>query len=337
MAKASRRKAGGARRAKGVGATPNTRGAQSISSASSLGKALAARVVRRRAAERRQARPVRPVRPVRRRALGAAAEPEIPRRTLRALERAPATGLLVAEGDSWFDYPLNDVLSMLEDEYGFDVEDVAHKGDRVEDMAYSAGQFDDFTRLLEKLLRQKRVPDAILLSGGGNDLTGDDFAILLNHAASGLPTLNADVVRGVIDVRVKNAYAFLIGGLTEIAMRLLDRPIPILLHGYDYAVPDGRGFLGGSLFLPGPWLQPGFRRKGYDDLDTNTKAVESLIDRFNEMLEQLSGAPGFGHVRYVDLRKTLSNAANYKRDWDNELHPTKRGFKAVAEKIARAI
>ncbi len=34
-------------------------------------------------------------------------------------------------------------------------------------MAYSGGQFDDFVRLLEKLLRQGRVPDAILLSGRG--------------------------------------------------------------------------------------------------------------------------------------------------------------------------
>lgn len=334
MAKTGRRKAAGPKRARRAGAARNTRGAQGIKSASSLGKAMAAQVVRRRAAERRRARPVRPVR---RRALGAAAKPEIPLRTLRALERAPATGLLVAEGDSWFDYPFHDVLSMLEEEHGFDVESVAHKGDRVEDMAYSGGQFDDFTRLLEKLLRQKRVPDAILLSGGGNDLTGDDLAILLNHAASGLPALNPDVVRGVIDVRVKNAYAFLIGGLTEIAMKLLERPIPILLHGYDYAVPDGRGFLGGSFFLPGPWLEPGFHRKGHGDLDTNTKVVESLIDSFNNMLEQLSGAQGFGHVHYVDLRGTLSNAANYKRDWDNELHPTTRGFKAVAEKIARAI
>jgi hypothetical protein len=334
MAKASRRKAGVAGRAKGAGAAASTRGAQDINNASSLGKALAAQVVRRRAAERKRARAVRPVR---RRAPGAVAQPEIPLRTLRALERAPVTGLLVAEGDSWFDYPFNDVLSMLEEEHGFDVESVAHKGDRVEDMAYSPGQFDDFTRLLEKLLRQQRVPDAILLSGGGNDLTGDDLAILLNHAASGLPAINADIVRGVIDVRLKNAYAFLIGGLTEIAMQLLDRPIPILLHGYDYAVPDGRGFFGGLFILPGPWLQPGFLRKGYADLGANKKAVESIIDRLNDMLEGLSGAPGFGHVRYVDLRRTLSNAANYKRDWDNELHPTKLGFKAVADKIARAI
>src|SRR4051812_44811518 len=36
-----------------------------------------------------------------------------------------SAGVLVAEGDSWFDYPFADVLSDLEDTYGFDVESVA--------------------------------------------------------------------------------------------------------------------------------------------------------------------------------------------------------------------
>jgi lysophospholipase L1-like esterase len=249
----------------------------------------------------------------------------------------PPTGLIVAEGDSWFDYPLNDVLTMLEDEHGFDVEAVAHKGDTVEDIAYGAGQFDDFARLIEKLLRQGRVPDAILLSGGGNDIAGDEFVILINHVLSGLPAVNADIVRGVVDIRLRNAYTFLISGLTEIAMQYLDRSIPILLHGYDYAVPDGRGFLGGWAFLPGPWLQPGLFQKGYQNLSTNKAIVRTLIDAFNVMLQQVSRMPQFGHVKYVDLRGTLSQGAGYKTDWANELHPTKGGFRAVAAKIAREI
>jgi lysophospholipase L1-like esterase len=245
--------------------------------------------------------------------------------------------LIIAEGDSWFDYPLNDVLSMLEDEHGFDVESVAHKGDTVEDMAYGVGQFDDFVRLLEKLLQRGRVPDAILLSGGGNDIAGDEFGILINHVLSGLPPVNADIARGVVDVRLRNAYTFLISGLTEIALRYLNRPIPILLHGYDYAVPDGRGFLGGWAFLPGPWLQPGLFQKGHQNLNTNKTIIRELIDALNVMLKQVSSMSQFAHVRYVDLRGTLSQSAGYKDDWANELHPTKDGFRAVAQRIAREI
>ena len=274
-----------------------------IAEASARGRRAAAHIVNLRLARRRKRR----VEPPRRRRITKAAAPAIPLRTRRALAALPApTGILVAEGDSWFDYPFNDVLSMLEEEHGFDIESVSHKGDTVEDMAYSGEQFADFSKLLEKLLKQGRVPDAILLSGGGNDIAGDEFATLLNHAASGLPPLNDDVVRGVIDVRVRNAYAFLIGGLTEIARRYLDRPIPILLHGYDYAIPDGRGVLGGFSFFPGPWLRPGFHRKGHGDLATNQMTVAKLIDRVNDMLRQLSNAHEFAHVRYVNLRNTLA-------------------------------
>src|SRR5262245_12675000 len=164
-------------------ARKKTRRSGSVDKARALGRSLAVQTLENRAAQRRKRRAVRPARA---RAL-LAARAAIPARTLRALAAPPATGLLVAEGDSWFDYPFNDVLSMLEDEHGFDVESVAHKGDTVEDMAYSGGQFDAFVRLLEKLLRQGRVPNAILLSGGGNDVAGDQFAMLINHAASGLP------------------------------------------------------------------------------------------------------------------------------------------------------
>ncbi len=308
------------------------RQSSSINKARALGRTLAARTLERRASQRRKRRAVRSVRG---RAL-AAGRAEIPAQTLRALALPPPTGLLVAEGDSWFDYPFNDVLSMLEDEHGFDVESVAHKGDRVEDMAYSRGQFDDFTRLLEKLLRQGRVPDAILLSGGGNDLAGDEFAMLLNHAASGLPALNDDIVQGVIDVRTEKCVRLPDQRPHRDRQALLDRPIPVILHGYDYPVPDGRGFLGGFGICQGPGCGPDSTARA-TATSRQHESRRRLIDAFNAMLRQLARAEGFEHVRYVDLRGTLSNAAAYKRDWANELHPTEPGFKAVALKIASAI
>jgi len=246
-------------------------------------------------------------------------------------------GVLVAEGDSWFDYPFVDVLSVLEDDFAFDIESVSHKGDRVEDMAYEGGQLDELTRRIEKLLRRGVVPRAILLSGGGNDVAGDEFGMLLNHATSAKPGLNEQVVAGVIDERVRLAYAFIIGGITRVCELQLGRRVPILTHGYDYSVPDGRGFFGGWWLLPGPWLQPGFRQKGFRDLPTCAGLVKRLIDRFNEMLLGLARAAGMEHVHHVDLRKTLSSGPSYKADWDNELHPTRKGFELVAAKFNSAI
>lgn len=275
-------------------------------------------------------------RPRRRRAPALAAAP-IPKKTLTLLGPKPTAGVLLAEGDSWFDYPGRDVLGLLEDEYLFDVESVAHKGDCVEDMAHSPKQFEGFARKLEKLLRDGKVPRAILLSGGGNDIAGAEFAILLNHAASGLPPMNEDVVHGVIDVRLRTAYASIIGGITRIATHYLGRTIPMVTHGYDYAIPDGRGFLGGFSFLPGPWLEPGFRRKGHGDLSANKDVIVALIDRFNRMLIDVGSHPQFAHVHYLDLRRTLKHGSDYEDDWANELHPSKKGFGRVTKKFADLI
>jgi hypothetical protein len=273
----------------------------------------------------------------RRRALGAA-PPAVRARGGTALRfeaaGAPARGVLVAEGDSWFNYPWHDVLSMLEDQHGYDVESVAHAGDPVEAMAYTGGQLAKFTSTIEKLLRRQVVPAAILLSGGGNDVAGDELAMLLNHAASPHPGLNEDVVRGVIDVRVKDAIVSVLSAVTAICRARIGRALPIIIHGYDHPVPDGRGILGGWGPLPGPWLQPSLREKGFDDLDANIAMMAALIDRFNRMLSSVPGISGFDHVRYLDLRGTLSNAANYKTWWANELHPSERGFAAVADKFA---
>lgn len=266
------------------------------------------------------------------------------RRALASLAAAQVTtagvasaGTVVAEGDSWFDYPFHDVLKALEDEYAFDVESVAHRGDTVEDMAYSSGQLDAFARRVEKILRTGVPPRAILLSGGGNDIAGDEFAILLDHAASGAAGLNDSIVKGVIDERLQAAYVTIVGAITALCQQMIGKAVPVVVHGYDYPVPDGRGVLGGFGPLPGPWLEPGFRRKGYADMASRRPVVKALIDRFNTMLQRVAKQPGFGHVRYLDLRGTLQTGATYKQWWGNELHPTAKGFSAVAAKFAALI
>lgn len=249
-----------------------------------------------------------------------------------------SVGVLVAEGDSWFDYPLNDVLKGLEDDYGYDVESVAHKGDPIEEMAYAGGQLDDLIRRMEKLLRNGLVPKAVLLSGGGNDIAGKEFGMLLNHAQSAVAGLNTQIIEGVIDQRIRLAYITILSSVTHICEEKLGRTIPILVHGYDYPVPDGRGFMGGWWVLPGPWLEPGFREKGFDSLSQCTKIARDLIDRFNAMLEKVADLESFSHVQYINLRNTLSNKpADYKDWWANELHPSSKGFELVTKRFAKTL
>jgi len=251
---------------------------------------------------------------------------------------APAHGHLVAEGDSWFDYPGPDILDLLEDNYGFDVHSVAHRGDRIEDMAYMDGQLDDLKRLIERLLRNHIVPQAILISGCGNDIAIGDFGLFLNHADAPNPGLNPLIAQGIIDDRCRYALITILSALSTLSQGLLGQPIPVVVHGYDYPVPDGRGF-GGWLHLAGPWLEPGFREKGINDIEDRKAIAKQLIDEVNAMIGDVATLADFtAFVRYVDLRNTLStDPADYKDYWDNELHPTTQGFTLVTDRIAAVL
>lgn len=247
-------------------------------------------------------------------------------------------GFLLALGDSWFDYPVHDVLTKLDDEHGYNVESAAHAGDPIENMAYQGGQIDRFARCFEKVMSHGAMPKAILLSGGGDDIAGREFGMLLNSVVSPIHGWNADVVEGVIDVRIRTGYTAILTAVNTVSQSYSGRMFPVLVHGYDYPVPDGRGFLWGWPF-PGPWLQPGLREKGFDDLDTGIALLRLLIDRFNQMMTDFAAASA-GQVHYIDLRNTLSTVVAgdaYKAWWANELHPTGDGFSVIAARFAAVL
>jgi hypothetical protein len=248
-----------------------------------------------------------------------------------AANTGTSKGWLIAEGDSWFDYPGTDILDALE-QSAYDVESVARAGDRVEMMAFGRGQLDGFAAAVEKIIGKGNTPKAILLSGGGNDIAGSEFGFLINHAGSPKQGFNDSVVRGVIEERVRDAYEWIIRTITDLCQKTLKQKVRIILHGYGYPVPDGVGVLGGWGPLPGPWLRPGFIEKGFDSLAQNTDMMHTLMDRFNNMVKSV--AADFDHVRYVDLRNVLPAT---KTLWANELHPKETGFKLAAKEIQNAI
>jgi lysophospholipase L1-like esterase len=265
----------------------------------------------------------------------------LPNAGAAARARGPAARCVVAEGDSWFDYPRSDVLDALEDDHDIRIEKVAQAGDTIEDMAFNPRQIGELARRYERLLRDQRQVNAVLISGGGNDITGDVFEMVLEHLHSGKPAVNATIARELIDVRVRDAYLRIIGTVMGLSEAYLGRQVPIIAHGYAYPVADGRGFMGGAWFLPGPWLSPGFDRKGIDDMSARRAVMRDLIDRFNLMLSGLAADPAVGAAfRYVDVRAVLSDelkADQYKRDWANELHPTPTAFRRVAAAIEAQI
>ena len=244
---------------------------------------------------------------------------------------------VVAEGDSWFSYvPPTDVLACLRnrlwDGWKYDVADRAKAGATLNDMVYGRDIIDTY-----QLIEEHR-PEVLLFSGGGNDIAGGELYVLLYNKKAielnaGIPRINRNILKGLVDEVFSTAYRDLLG-LLRFKLRQVGTPnVPILLHGYDYAIPDGRGWLGGWGPLPGPWLDPSLTRKGYHrrtDATIRRVIVKELIDAFNGMLEAVVAREP--HTHFVDLRGTLADS-----QWDNELHPTKTGFLAVTQKIERKI
>ena len=245
--------------------------------------------------------------------------------------QAGTKGWLIAEGDSWFDYPGTDLLDALQ-QSAYDVESVARAGDRVEMMAFGRGQLDKFAAAVEKVIAAGHTPKAILLSGGGNDIAGSEFGFLINHAGSPKQGFNDSVVRGVIEERIRDAYVWIIRTITDLCQKMLKQKVRIILHGYGYPIPDGDGVLGGWGPLPGPWLRPGFIEKGFNSLTQNTDMMGKLMDRFNAMVQGV--AADFTHVRYANFRDVLPAT---KSLWANELHPKATGFKLAAKELEKAI
>ncbi len=251
------------------------------------------------------------------------------------------SGVLVAEGDSWFDYPRWDVLKALRRD-GYEVISAAHYGQTLEEIAYSPAQFTGTIDALKRVRAERKPLKAILLSAGGNDLAGPELSVILSYKGAGGDVVDTAVLGRIIDVRLRQAMKTWLLAVSEASIREFGRKVPILIHGYDYPVPDGRGFLGGFWLLPGPWLDPAFRNRAYagapSGVDANTGPMHEVIDRFNAMVSSLPSDPDLPNVRYVRLTGTLSaEPGQYTKDWANELHPSPDGFKRVAKRFEQVL
>ena len=251
--------------------------------------------------------------------------------------------LLVAEGDSWFDFPYpcrTDIVKQMQ-HLGYAVSEVADSTHTLEFMATKEHQKHEFEDVVNKLAKRKTRPTAVLLSGGGNDFI-DRLPLLLNEYDPKIPTLDEKEVNDFVENHIRKFYEEWLKFVTDTCDKAFENieRIPIIIHGYAYVVPDGRGL---PLYKEN-WLKKEFRAKGHRDLAQNTKTMATLINMFNDVLSALAGNRSFDHVHYVNLRDTLSNDLSrmngkrrYKEDWGDELHPTNEGFARVAAELSRVI
>lgn len=250
-------------------------------------------------------------------------------------EKAGPGEVLVAEGDSWFDYSLAglDIIDCLKKFYGYRIHNVAKGGDTLDNMAWGTGYNDNWVRKnppLEKTLSavRKYRPKVVLLSGGGNDLAGSELLSFLNHKSSGLDAIRQPYTDFMLKTYFRKAFEKIIHSVWDI-----DSSIHIVTHGYGYGVPDGRAvfrFLG--LSFVGPWLRPSLTAKGYDQKHEREKIIRNLIDIFNDMLDELASDDEQKRIHYINLRTFLKH-----EDWANELHLKNSAYRRVAGKFDRRI
>ena len=237
------------------------------------------------------------------------------------LSREGVFPTVLAVGDSWFWYLKSNLLITLHKLLNKRQQHIVlvRGANGAEAVEYTSGlvrtqiEWDlDPVKGYGKTLR------AVLLSGGGNDLAGpDDFVPLLK------PDCSAEVLpQDCFAPGQPDALFQTVANALRQTVDLVQQKIPgtpVFIHGYDYANPNGIGFLG-----LGQWLQyPMDLCKVPRGLQQGV--VNFCIDTYWEHLTALRDAYG-GVVHLVDQRGTLD-----RTDWANELHPTPAGFRRLAK------
>ena len=243
---------------------------------------------------------------------------------------------LLCNGDSWFDYLPRKYKILAETDVIFELKNTI--GSPQPACLNLAVAGDATTQSLglsrqQKMIEAIQTPangsfDAILFSGGGDDLAGEQFCIWLDDAS----VVNNDPTQALNAARFSELLA-VIRSAFESLVQLRDEHLPnapIVVHGYDY--PQRLGVpVSVAVCTLGPWLAPSLTFRGWTTLKDQTDIAGQAIRLFNDMLSQF--AKDHPKVIYIDTPGTLAGAS----DWDNELHPTKGGFKKIAQKFATAL
>jgi hypothetical protein len=184
--------------------------------------------------------------------------------------------------------------------------------------------------------------DALLMSGGGNDLI--DAATAAPTADPKLRLLLRSDEWPAAPVSASGylsqaGWATFTGHMDLVLQGLLDQRdkgknanVPLVLHCYDYVTP--RNAPAGPKL--GPWLYKAVNTI-YHVPPADWQAVaDVLISRLADMWLALAEKYASRNVNVIDTRGTITRAAagttGISGDWENEIHPTPHGYGLLARK-----
>ena len=245
---------------------------------------------------------------------------------------------VIAEGDSWFSYPRKwilfggdmNVLHHLEEKFAHtdkvNLLRLVASGDEAVNMT-SGKQFKRLYRILKKNRRFIRI---VLFSGGGNDIVGkNDMLPLLNEHEEGMSAL--DCINHDRFERKMESIMLSYQRLIDLCKDIVPQA-KIVTHTYDIAQPEDNGaeFFWG-LIKTKPWIYPYLVRRSIPR-ELHLEIAKFLLGTFAERLVSLSfEAEVKDHIIVVNTQGTLRSGHN--TDWENEIHPTRSGFKRITRKI----
>ena len=242
------------------------------------------------------------------------------RRFQQKMRKSPGLVPLLSAGDSWFAFPTllrrNIIDALCE----------MNKGRaawlRLESNGHEMRQLlsgKKYQRLQLVLSNPSLKFAGILFSGGGNDLIGGALVSLLNPCLEGMTWMQCiNMVRFERRLQeIENAYLELLD--------LRDDHQPqacVFTHAYDFPIPGDKPIHIGPIHL-GPWMQPYMDSKGIKSVTHQRAIMTYMLKQLDELMEKLERH----HERVVHVRTQNSLT---DQDWDDELHPTTKGFQKIA-------
>jgi hypothetical protein len=270
--------------------------------------------------------------------------------------------VILAEGDSWFEFPpfgpidfVSDILDHLVTDREYAVLSMAEAGDWLSNMVYTGEYIEELPRIM---------PDIFLLSGGGNDLVGSRLGQMVRHvgledAIDGTfidnlisrrnghphPTYDKEKFSRGCELLTREFFDFINALFIQYFILFFNVKIRtsrfskvlMVTHGYDYAIPRKRivylplfsggirQWVAGRFTGTMTWLHQPLSVKGIIEPQDQRSVIYTMLYEFNEMLLLFHHWDQLENTIHVDLRGIAQ-----ENEWFDEIHLTGECFSKVS-------
>ncbi len=241
---------------------------------------------------------------------------------------ATSDPMFLAEGDSWFNkfYPARDnLLEQLDLSQPCHILDHSWSGDKADDM-FATKRIDAIAQYLD-LYQYK----AILLSAGGNDIIGNVGTLLSSVGYTVMLSDNA------VEAAFDNVEMLLRNFCTARSKSSRNATTRIFIHAYDFITPRNAPVKGN---IAGPWVYPRFIANDVVNQSVQLALISELLTRWLARLTTLADPASAKHIDgfHVFLTQGILTPAKARDtgrsgDWEDEIHPTKEGYRKIAAQL----